>query len=905
MVRKIKVLALVVLGLCCQLYGQPAVVDSLEQKLAQTTDLKQQVDLLHQMSSASWDYNFEKGYQFACQGEKLAAKIEYQSGLVNALADQGLYFYFTGSFTRALEVLRQAYFMGGKEPDRFKAGIAIRIGNAHRRMGNTDSARYFFEQARVRLPETKPNRTLSLLYFGQGMLEYELGNLPSAKVLFERSLQVRKFLADSLFIAESWRALGMVAAAFQDYDSANWYYEKSRGVAERYHNPELMTFYLMSKGEWYFNKGLFPEATRAYITALDSLDKHDYKVYRSVVLKNIGEMFEWRGNYELALKYLYDAIVLEKSMNLRHELARTYDMMGWVYANQGNLDKAYEVAHHSGMIRRARNDEMGLSHYFNLMGYIHFKELRYAEAIVYYDSALSIRRKTNTPILILNALDLKSQAALAYGQYDLAMKYQQEVFDIATRIGNKNALASHYNIMSGISLAQKKFNDAERYGLLAIALATEIGGASVARTACLHVSEALIALEQPGKAVPYYKRYIAITDSLYSIESVSRQAEFESAYKLKQHEDQIAVLQERAEAQQELLTVQQEKLRFRNTTLIFVALACVLLASLLFALFRLYKIKENANTLLKQLNHEIVDQKEEIQAQAEELTEANSSLVNLYHQLQEKTEEIQAQSEELKETNIMITAINHDLDDTVTRRTAELHEAYKELDTFFYRSSHDFRRPLTTFMGLAEVAKITIKDNAALELFSKVNETARSLDKMLVKLQSISDVSTQQLIYKEVSLVDIFNDICHTYKTEIQRLGIVTSCKISLGRAFVSYPGMVRVILENLIENAIYFSEKTRPEIRLDALQQGDHCLITVEDNGPGIDQAIRPHLFQMYFRGSERSKGNGLGLFIVRKAIEKLGGSVELDEEFTDGARFVLRIPMDREGFRQRQTEL
>lgn len=877
-------------------FTQPKLVDSLAQVLNRTTDQRQQVDLLHEMSSASWDYSFEQGFQFAKRGLLIAEQIKYTSGSMNALADQGLYYYFVGSFGQSLQVLKQAYLLGNKEPDRFKAMISIRMGNAHRLLGNTDSARYYYGQARVRLQESKPTRTLSLLYFGEGMLEYELGNLARAKLLFQRSLQVRKVIADSLFIAESWRALGMVASSYNDYDSADWYYEKSRRVAERYQNPELMTFYYLNKGELYFKRGMFPEATRSYISALDSLNKHDYRIYRSIALKNIGEIFEWRGNYELALKYFYDAIMIEKSMNLQHELARTYDMMGWVYANQGNIEKAYEVANQSGLIRRSRKDEIGLSHYYNLIGYIKFKSQLYKEAITYYDSSLAIRRISGTPILILNVLDFKSQVALAIHDYEAAIKYQREFFEIATRVGNKNALAVHYNTICGILVAQKKFAEAEQYGLLAMELAKELGGASIERTACLNLSEILTSLGEPERAIGYYKRYIAISDSLYSLESVSRQAQFEALYQLEQHEDEIEHLQERTNAQQELLLVQQDKLRFKNTTLIFVALACVLLAGFAFALYRLYKTKANANKLLNILNHEITEQKEEIQAQAEELTEANTALVNLYHDLQEKTEEIQAQSEELRETNNMIVEINRDLDDMVTKRTAQLQEAYKELDTFFYRSSHDFRRPLTTFMGLAEVAKVTIKDEAALELFQKVNETARSLDKMLVKLQSISDVGTQQLIYKEVLIKEIFNNVCDSFHAQIIKQGIQVSCDVKLSRPFVSYPGMIKVILENLIENSIYFGQSNNALINLRANDIDNQCCIIIEDNGPGIVPNLHQRIFDMYFRGSERSRGNGLGLYIVKKAVEKLSGEIILDSSFTYGTRFVINIPMDME---------
>jgi len=241
----------------------------------------------------------------------------------------------------------------------------------------------------------------------------------------------------------------------------------------------------------------------------------------------------------------------------------------------------------------------------------------------------------------------------------------------------------------------------------------------------------------------------------------------------------------------------------------------------------------------------------------------------------------------------MITEINRDLDSIVTKRTSQLQEAYKELDTFFYRSSHDFRRPLTTFMGLAEVAKITLKDKSALELFSKVNDTAVSLDKMLVKLQSISDVGAQQLIYKEVMIKEIFETVCDSFRDDLQRYGIKTQTSVLLNRPFVSYPAMVKIIVENLVENSIFFRVTNEPYITLKAYQENDQFIIEIEDNGQGIRDEYKDKVFDMYFRANDRSKGNGLGLYIVKKAVQKLNGTIQLTTDFGNGTRFRITLPV------------
>jgi signal transduction histidine kinase len=386
---------------------------------------------------------------------------------------------------------------------------------------------------------------------------------------------------------------------------------------------------------------------------------------------------------------------------------------------------------------------------------------------------------------------------------------------------------------------------------------------------------------------------MSLNDSIFTRQSATKIAEMNALYELEKKEQEIQILSQRDEINKNTMQLQETKIKYQNNILYFSIGSIVLLLVTLYVLYQYYITKGKANVNLQRLNREISEQKEEIQAQSEELIEANNSLVLLNHELIEKTEEVQAQSEELKETNDMITEINRDLDSIVTKRTSQLQEAYKELDTFFYRSSHDFRRPLTTFMGLAEVAKITLKDKSALELFSKVNDTAVSLDKMLVKLQSISDVGAQQLIYKEVLIKEIFETVCDSFRDDLQRYGIKTQTSVLLNRPFVSYPAMVKIIVENLVENSIFFRVTNEPYITLKAYQENDQFIIEIEDNGQGIRDEYKDKVFDMYFRANDRSKGNGLGLYIVKKAVQKLNGTIRLTTDFGNGTRFRITLPV------------
>ena len=110
---------------------------------------------------------------------------------------------------------------------------------------------------------------------------------------------------------------------------------------------------------------------------------------------------------------------------------------------------------------------------------------------------------------------------------------------------------------------------------------------------------------------------------------------------------------------------------------------------------------------------------------------------------------------------------------------------------------------------------------------------------------------------------------------------------------FHSYPALIRIILENLIENAVFFCGTNMPSIQVQMVELDEsEVKIEVRDNGQGIAPELQNRVFDMYFRGNERSKGNGLGLYIVKKAVEKLNGRIEMESALHEGTTFHVFLP-------------
>ena len=96
------------------------------------------------------------------------------------------------------------------------------------------------------------------------------------------------------------------------------------------------------------------------------------------------------------------------------------------------------------------------------------------------------------------------------------------------------------------------------------------------------------------------------------------------------------------------------------------------------------------------------------------------------------------------------------------------------------------------------------------------------------------------------------------------------------------------------MENAIQFRGRSNPIIRIEAKEELNGVQITFQDNGQGVEDEYKNRVFEMFFRGNDNSKGNGLGLYIVEKAIEKLQGKIHFESTFGVGTLVTVWLPFE-----------
>ncbi len=251
------------------------------------------------------------------------------------------------------------------------------------------------------------------------------------------------------------------------------------------------------------------------------------------------------------------------------------------------------------------------------------------------------------------------------------------------------------------------------------------------------------------------------------------------------------------------------------------------------------------------------------------------------------------QKNELAKANTEVKRINQHLEELVSQKTESLEKANKELDTFLYKSSHDLKRPLTSIIGLSNIAKLTLEAKSW-ELFEKASQTAINMDKMLQKLMMVSEINHPSGyanidMHEQIQKVrDYFDDYIKEYKISID----TDVCEKGF---FNSFPCLVEIVLKNLVENALFYSTRKtqdKPEVGIKVHRENGHMIINVQDNGIGIKPEVQPRIWEMFYVGDENSRGNGLGLYIAQKAAGVLNGTISLTTEENSFTEFKVILP-------------
>lgn len=260
-------------------------------------------------------------------------------------------------------------------------------------------------------------------------------------------------------------------------------------------------------------------------------------------------------------------------------------------------------------------------------------------------------------------------------------------------------------------------------------------------------------------------------------------------------------------------------------------------------------------------------------------------------------EEAQREIAMRREIEARMRVLNSELETRVLDRTRLLEEATREANSFAYTVAHDLRAPLRAITGFCQALKEDYSaavDAQGRDYLERIVTGARKMDDLIRDLLDYARINRADIQRNVLDLDEVIDEVLHLMSSELQERAAAIEVAKPLGKVIAHGPVLVQV-LTNLISNAAKFvAPGVQPRVEIRAEKRRRIHSILIQDNGIGIDPQHQERIFGIFERlnRAEEYPGTGIGLAIVRRAIERFGGSVGVESAPGLGSTFRVELP-------------
>ncbi len=648
------------------------------------------------------------------------------------------------------------------------------------------------------------NKVIKLKDLSYSYLKYQLD---TSLFLSRRSVKLAQELNYKHGYASSLNQLGLVHKYKTEYDSALFYYKKSFEIFDELKNDKERASILNRMGNVYKRFGQYDLALESFMQSLNFFRNIEDSVWMSSVLNNIGILYNERGEFEKSLEYQLSCLDIQQKLNVKNRIPITMMNIGNNYMSL----KEYENA---------------LSFYQNALDLVGEKGNKYDRSMLLHNIATIYERIEKT--------------------YE-ARKYYLKAIQLEKEIDHKEMLVFSLQGMGNTLKREGNFIDGERYLLQAFQLAEEIGDMHRSHRLSRNLYEFYQDWEKYKESLVFLKKYVDIEDSIFNSEKKALIVELEEKFEAQKKEQQIAFLEKESEIQkleiQQRETETKQKAFQRNMLLIAIVLALGLVA---------YFYVENKKK--KRINEILIDQKEEITAQQNE---------------------IENQNIKLKESN-------------------------NTKDKLFQIIAHDLRSPIVSMESITQLIPYWIEeqDYESLQRLSKTLEV--SVHNVLSLIDNLLNWALSQqgkFPHKpeNLNVVDVIRETVDVY-LPIARVKKIHLEFSPMKKIMVfADKNMLFTVLRNLLNNAVKFTpEYGKIVVGIDSNQQ--FAKVWVKDSGVGIPEDKKDMVFELAngnTKGTHGETGKGLGLFFCKEFVNLNNGDIFIDSSPKNGTTITFTLPL------------
>lgn len=701
-------------------------------------------------------------------------------------------------------------------------------------------------------------------------------NTDSLKSVLQNDLNAKKGTADTTTVDR----MNKLAGAYIDLypDSTLHYGQIAVNMARNLHYERGIAEGLIKTGKVNYFKGNYTKAENELEEARLLFSHLNDKHGLARCYNEIGHMYNRIGNYVLAMKNLKTALGLAQEENDLQCIGDIYVNMGTVSDNMGRSSVALDYYFKSLDIDIKTNNQLEAARNYNDIGVVLQNMEIYPKALDYFHKCLRIWLDHNDALGICTAYENIGEVMLALKRYDEAIGYLNKSLKITLRQDDKDGISSLYNDL-GLCYAHKRdfkqaihfltlgqkiatdfkidYNRAANYVAFATAynlkgdyqqafeyasqgrtLANKLGSLSVRSNAALQLSKALGGLKIYDEAYETQKEYDELKDSLKSDENVQKLTSYnlETNFSERQHQQQVR--------QQERELHFQENLRQQRLLLAIFLIIIFGMIGMVIIYYRSKKKQQMINVQLEQKNTQVVKQKSDLDEQAHKLNDLNT----------------------LKDRLISILA-------------------------------HDLRAPLSTLRGLFNLLQDdTLTHQELLEMIPQVLKrleyTSDFLDTLLFWINSqMENFDSSAKIFDIAALAgtEVVNN-----RDQAASKGIALISEVPESTVVTADPNSIRIVLRNLIANAIKFSRHD-DQITISAHEAEGMTLISVKDTGVGMKPEQMNKLFKGKVNsgtGTDNESGTGMGLLFCKDLVERSNGKIWVNSVLGVGTEFIFSLP-------------
>jgi two-component system sensor histidine kinase/response regulator len=664
-------------------------------------------------------------------------------------------------------------------------------------------------------------------------------------------------------------------------DSTIYYAQISIDLSRKINYQEGIANGLVQLGHAHYFRGKFKDASQNFDEAILIYKRLNDKQKLSNCYVLYSRMYNLQANYQSALNFLNLALNIVKELKQEPDEADCYKNIGIVYYSKGDLSTALDFYFKALYLDLKLGNKLAAAANYNDIGAVLQNMEVYPKALEYFKKSLNIFQDSKDLLAVGTLNQNIGEVLLAQKNYDSAIVYLTKAILIARQQDDKDGMSSVYtdlglcyahknqpvkaiyylttslkiaskykivyneaNTLIGFATAynlQKNYKAAYKYALEGQKSALKLGNLSVRANAALQLNETLAGLNKFDEAYKYLRQYNRLKDSLNNNETIQKLTSYNLTLNFTEKQAQLAQQQGQKDIAYQHKIDQQELLSdiFLIITLGMIAVAIVY--------YRQKRKKEKVNAMLEEKNREVLQQKANLDDQAQKLNELNV----------------------LKDRLMSVLA-------------------------------HDLRSPLSTLRGLFSLLQDdTISHEQMLEMIpevlKKLDYTSDFLDTLLFWINSQMEnfENTAQSFYVK----DIVAVLTENYHEQAALKGISLVDKVPFDVIASADPDSIRIVIRNLVTNAIKFSKKNDVIEISAAHYDGQTNIITVKDSGIGISEEHLNKLFKNKVNskeGTNHESGTGMGLMFCKDLVEKSGGKIWVTSKQGYGTEFSFTLPAD-----------